>query len=193
MLDAADPHPNPQETLTAKIRAGDRAAFEALFRAQYAPLCGFAHRYLRDRHAAEDLVQTLFADLWADRSHLAIQTNVRAYLFAAVRNRALNIRKHELVERDWARDEALPEVRALHSRPRQPDAALEQQAMEASVADAMESLPERCRMVMRLRWQEQMRYAEIAQVMGISVKGVENQLARGLRALRVRLTGSAGD
>ena len=52
---------------------------------------------------------------------------------------------------------------------------------------AMESLPERCRLVMQLRWREQLSYAEIAEVMQISVKGVENQLARGLAALRRRL------
>jgi RNA polymerase sigma-70 factor (ECF subfamily) len=40
---------------------------------------------------------------------------------------------------------------------------------------------------MRLRWRDQLSYAEIAEVMGISVKGVENQLARGLKSLRDRL------
>jgi RNA polymerase sigma-19 factor, ECF subfamily len=53
---------------------------------------------------------------------------------------------------------------------------------------ALESLPERCRLVMHLRWRDQLRHAEIASVMGISVKGVEMQLARGLRALRALLT-----
>jgi RNA polymerase sigma-70 factor (ECF subfamily) len=49
---------------------------------------------------------------------------------------------------------------------------------------ALEALPERCRLVMQLRWEEQLSHAEIAEVMGITVKGVERQLARGLRALR---------
>ena len=55
------------------------------------------------------------------------------------------------------------------------------------VRAAIGHLPERCRLVMQLRWQEQLSHSDIASVMGISLKGVEIQLARGLRALRERL------
>jgi RNA polymerase sigma-70 factor, ECF subfamily len=55
------------------------------------------------------------------------------------------------------------------------------------VRAAIAQLPERCRLVMQLRWQEQLGYSEIASILGISVKGVEIQLARGLRALRARV------
>ena len=51
---------------------------------------------------------------------------------------------------------------------------------------ALEALPEHCRLVMHLRWREQLHHAEIATVMGISIKGVENQLAPGLAAIRQR-------
>jgi len=51
---------------------------------------------------------------------------------------------------------------------------------------AIEALPERCRLVMQLRWEEQLSHAEIADVLGISVKGVERQLSRGLQFLRDR-------
>ena len=161
-------------------------AFEELFRTNYQSLCRFAHRYLLDAGLAEDLVQDLFASLWADRVRLELRGSVRAYLFAAVRNRALNVRKRQLVERDWAHDEALPEVRRLHRTPPASDQALEAKERDAELRSAIESLPERCRMVMRLRWQDQMSHAEIAAVMGISAKGVEQQLSRGLAALRQR-------
>lgn len=175
--------------LETRVRAGDVRAFEQLFRAHYEPLCRFAYRYLLDTGLAEDLVQDLFAHLWADRDRLELRGSVRAYLFAAVRNRALNLRKRQLVEHDWAHDEALPDVRQLHRAPSSPDHALEIGERDARLRSAIESLPERCRMVMRLRWQEQMSHAEIATVMGISLKGVENQLSRGLQALRQRFAG----
>ena len=75
--------------------------------------------------------------------------------------------------------------------PRAPDRAdveLEREDLRARVTAAVESLPERCRLVMHLRWRDQLRHAEIAAIMGISVKGVEMQLSRGLRALRALLT-----
>jgi RNA polymerase sigma-70 factor, ECF subfamily len=162
---------------------GDKG-FEALFREHYGALCSFALRYVRDRAAAEDLVQGLFADIWS-RGAWRARTS-RPYLYAAVRNRSLNLRERTAVEEDWARDEAADEVRSLHPHPERPDHALEAAEQSRHLRDAVESLPERCRMVMYLRWRDRLTHAEIAEVMGISIKGVENQLSRGLRALRAR-------
>jgi RNA polymerase sigma-70 factor, ECF subfamily len=176
--------------VVARVRAGDERAFEALFRTHYDGMCGFAIRYVRERAAAEELVQDLFAGLWARRATWEVRGgagSVRAYLFAAVRNRALNLRARRAVERDWAADEALDDVRTIHRAPAQPDELLEAAELHARLDAAIESLPERCRLVMQLRWREQLSYAEIAEVMGISAKGVENQLSRGLKALRDRL------
>ena len=170
--------------LARRIRDGDPAALEELFHEQYAALCRFANRYLHDRAAAEDLVQDVFASLWAARLRLEVRGSLRSYLFGAVRNRALNVRKHQLVERDWELDEALPDVRALHRAPPRPDDLLDDVERRDRLRAAVEALPERCRLVMQLRWEEQLTHAEIAEVMGISVKGVERQLARGLRVLR---------
>jgi RNA polymerase sigma-70 factor (ECF subfamily) len=92
------------------------------------------------------------------------------------------------VERDWTDDEALDGVRVLHPSPTEPDAVLESAELQSRVTAAFATLPERCRLAMHLRWREGLSYAEIADVLGIGVKGVENQLARGLKALRARLT-----
>jgi len=172
--------------LVGRIRDGDSRAFEELFRREYVALCRFANRYVRDAAASEDLVQDLFTTIWANRARLDVRGSLRAYLFTAVRNRALNARKHTLVEGEWARDESAPEVRALHRAPRRPDELLDESERDARVRGALAHLPERCRLVMQLRWQEQLGYADIAAIMGISIKGVEIQLTRGLRTLRER-------
>ena len=186
MSRAPDSVPSPSGDLESRIREGDVRAFEELFRTHYEPLCRFAFRYLLDTGLVEDLVQDLFAHLWADHARLDLRGSARAYLLAAVRNRALNVRKRQLVEHDWARDEALADVRELHRAPAPADRALDAREQSSRLRDAIESLPERCRLVMQLRWQEQMSHAEIAAVMGISLKGVEAHLARGLQALRQR-------
>ena len=180
-------YPASSSDLVARIRAGDARAFEELFRREYPALCRFADRYVRDGPASEDLVQDLFATVWANRARLDVRGSVRSYLFTAVRNRALNLRKHTLVEREWGRDESVPEVRALHRAPRRPDDILDESERDARLRAAIAHLPERCRLVMQLRWQEQLGHADIASIMGISIKGVEIQLTRGLRSLRERL------
>ena len=107
--------------LVARVRGGEARAFEELFRREYAALCRFADRYVDDGPASEDLVQDLFASIWSNRARLDVRGSLRAYLFTAVRNRALNVRKHTLVEREWAREETATQVRALHRPPRRPD------------------------------------------------------------------------
>lgn len=175
------------EHCVARIRAGDEVAFEALYRAMHAPLHGFATRYLGDGARAEELVQELFLELWIARASWTVLGSIRAYLFTAARHRALNVRRRDAVERDWSADEAHDAVRSLHPTPVRADTEMERAELVERLDRALEGLPERCALVMRLRWREGMSYAEIAGIMGISTKGVENQLGRGLRALRERI------
>ena len=72
----------------AAVRAGEPAAFEALFHAYHAPLCTFAHRYLGARDLAEEIVQEVFLFVWERRETWDVRTSVRSYLFTAVRNAA---------------------------------------------------------------------------------------------------------
>lgn len=172
--------------LVAAIRGGDVRAFERLFREHYQPLCRFAARLVADAAQAEDLVQTVFTTLWANRAGWAVERSERAYLFAAVRNAAFNHRRHRSLRLDWERTEAQAALTDRPSAP-DPDAILTRKEMADELARALAALPARCRMVMELRWRDQLSYAEIAEVMGISVKGVENQLARGLERVRAAL------
>jgi len=176
------------DDVVARVRAGDARALESLFRAFYAPLCEFAVAYVHSPALAEELVQDIFAEVWARRAAWTVHTSVRSYLFGATRNRALNARKRERVERDWQDAVASGEPVAIHAYPPRPDEVLELAEAAGRVRAAVARLPERCRLVMELRWQQGLSYAEIAEVMGISLKGVENQLARGLKALRGMLS-----
>lgn len=173
--------------VVARIRDGDVAAFEQLFRTNHPALVAFATSYLRDPARAEELVQEVFLDLWTRRVDWSVTGSVRGYLFGAVRNRALNVQRRDRLESDWVDSEAVETVSPMYATPSRPDEEMEQAEMHDRLHRAIELLPERCQLVMQLRWRDGMAYAEIAEVMGISLKGVENQLGRGLRALRERL------
>ena len=170
-----------------RVRAGDLEAFESLFRAMHAPLLAFGARYVGDTARAEELVQDVFLALWERRAEWVVTGSVPSYLFAAVRSRALNVRRRDAVEQRWADDEAHDSVRALHPPPQRADTALEAREARARVDAAMAVLPPRLAQVMVMRWHGGLSYAEIARILGISVKGVENQLGRGLKALRAAL------
>ncbi len=173
----------------AGIAAGDEAAFDALFAAYYAPLCDFVYSYVRSHATAEELVQTVFLRLWEKHATWGAVASVRAYLFAACRNQALDHLKHEqIVQRTAEQAVATDPLPGFGSRPADADEAVQNAELADAIHRAVEALPERCRLVVLLRWQHSLTNVEIARVLGISVKGVEGHVARAMAALRQRLS-----
>lgn len=167
------------------MQAGDERAFESLFHAHYAPLCRFLREYIRAPDVAEELVQDLFLRLWRDRERLPVRGSVRSYLYVAARNAALNHLRHDRLDvgfrKRWLAGDREPSRAPRSSTPEEETASSE---LAAAIRSAIQSLPERARLAATLRWEHQLGYAEIAEIMGISVKGVENQLGRIMKALR---------
>jgi RNA polymerase sigma-70 factor (ECF subfamily) len=162
------------------IATGDAQALEQLFKAHYRPLCGFALGYVKDADQAEDIVQELFVRLWQDREGLSITTSVKSYLFTAVRNRCLNALavKKRMRPLDEETDDAPVD-----------DERGEDELTEraARVQAVIEGLPTERRKIFRLSRNEGLKYHEIAERLGISVKTVENQMGKALKTLREEL------
>ncbi|HEY6219622.1 MAG TPA: sigma-70 family RNA polymerase sigma factor [Gemmatimonadaceae bacterium] len=161
-------------------------AFEAVFRTHYESLARFAFRILRDRAAAEDVVQEVFGNLWDERRTVR-PMNIRAYLFTAVRNRALNDARRTGRLSSLDDDEAdLPSP--IASNDPTPDQQYDLVELRSRLSEALADLPERQASAMLLRWRDELSYEEIASILGISVAGVEKHLTRGLAALRQRFS-----
>lgn len=181
--------PSDRELLE-RVRAGEQAAFEIVFRAHYPQLVGLAEAMLRSRAAAEDVAQDVMVELWRRRQDLVVETSLRAYLLRATRNRALNqLRHRRVVER------VRPEVLGRAVAPGA-DQDVEERELRLAAARAVRELPERCREVFELSRVHGLTYAEIARVLGISIKTVETQMGKAIRVLRDRLgpwVSGAGD
>lgn len=169
------------------IVRGDEAAFDALFGALYAPLCRFARGFVGTAHEAEELVEDLFLKLWADRDRLQVRGSVSSYLYVAVRHRALNhLTRLKVARRHAQSAQQDAEWEARHAS-NAAEEHLREDELYASVRAAVDELPPRSRQAYLLYYQHHLSYAEIAAIMGISVKTVENQLSRALKALWLRL------
>lgn len=163
-----------------RIATGDRTAFEEVFRALYRPLCAFANTYLKDRDNSEDLVQEILVKLWNERERLSVNTSLKSYLFAAIRNRCLNEVAKVVRMRPLNED--------LHDGPDVTDRSEREHAWRsARVQAAIEALPEERRKVFKLSRNQGLKYQEIAEHLGISVKTVENQMGKALKTLREEL------
>jgi RNA polymerase sigma-70 factor (ECF subfamily) len=174
----------------ALVRAGDTAAFEAMFRRYYEPLLRFALAYVPSREAAEDLVQDVFFRVWEQRERWEVRATLAAYLYGATRNRCLDYVRHRIVEQQWEERAATARIVAretIHGPAPSAQATLELDELDAAIRRAVDRLPDRCRQTFVLSREHGLSYAEIAAVMGISVKTVKIQMGRALKALRTTL------
>lgn len=156
--------------------------FEQLFKTHFQGLYTYAYTILRDSHLAEEIVQEVFAKFYIRAQRITITTSLESYLYRSVYNESVNYQKHQkakanyrkfiLHRQDWA------------SRPRDSDDYLE---LEAKLQLALDELPEQCRTIFQLSRFEELKYREIAERLGLSIKTVENQLSKALRIMRKRL------
>ncbi|HWZ60541.1 MAG TPA: RNA polymerase sigma-70 factor, partial [Gemmatimonadaceae bacterium] len=176
-----------ERALVARIRAGDERAFEALFRAYYGGLWAFCAALIQAPDMAEECVQDVLWWVWENRARWIVRDGVRAYLYGAVRNRAVNVIKRRGVA---ARGEGTvaAEARAGAAQgPESGDERVRARELAAAVDRAVAAMPERRREAFTLRTRHQMTHPEIARVMGITVKSVEFHMARALAAVREAL------
>ena len=119
---------------------------------------------------------------WRRRDSLDPSGSAQAYLFQATRNRALNHLRHLRVQRRVA-----PQLARNDARDATAPSRLVAEEIEAAVREALGELTPRCREVFELSRVQGLRYSEIAELLGVSVKAVEAQMGKALRTLRERL------
>jgi RNA polymerase sigma-70 factor, ECF subfamily len=153
--------------------------FETLFRAYFKPLVGFSTKYVGDVDDAKGIVHDVYVNLWEKFSSLPSDTNLRSYLYTAVKNRSLN---HV---RDRKKHVVLSEASEnIHT---EENKAFGTQELETEIELGIAGLPDKCRQVFEMSRMEGLRYSQIAERMNISVKTVEAQMTKAMSHLRLHL------
>ncbi|MFH2142332.1 MAG: RNA polymerase sigma-70 factor [Bacteroidota bacterium] len=162
----------------------DKKSFEALFREYFVPLCSYARKFIYDMDSSKEIVQDVYINLWEKRDTIEMDKSVKSYLYTSVHNRCLNhirdnkkfdkgnIRiEHTHYDREWVDNDKLVEAEN-----------------ENKIMNSINSLPQKCREIFILSRFEQLKYNEIAEKTGISVKTVEAQMSKALKLLRENLS-----
>ncbi len=171
-----------ENMLAQALQRGDAAAFEAVFRQWYAPLCGYACRLANgNMDEAEDLVQQAFVKLWEYRSQLQVSWSLKSYLYKTVHNACLNRLRALNVQSKYL-DFNAQQLDTMHALPDDTTPELQERFQRA-----MDTLPPQCRHIFELSRFEMLKYREIADQLGISIKTVETQMGKALRVLRLQL------
>jgi RNA polymerase sigma-70 factor, ECF subfamily len=157
-------------------------AFEQLFKAHFRVLHRYAYSIVKEEGTAEEMVQNVFCRLWEKREQIIFSQSAKAYLYRSVHNESLNYLKHQKVKANY-------QNHALRNNEQTENAATkaEHSELQWHLNKAMNELPEQCRTIFQMSRFEELKYREIADELGLSVKTIENQMGKALRILRNKL------
>jgi RNA polymerase sigma-70 factor, ECF subfamily len=155
----------------------DLGKFRQLFEDHYRPLTVFAMRYVNGEDNAKEIVQQVFVRLWETRKTLVIEKCAKAFLYQSVKNACINHARSKHQQMNFTDDFST--------------LLLEDDVLERMIAteqleriyQAIEQLPDRCRLIFKLSRLKQLHHSEIAKKLNISVKTVENQIGHALKKL----------
>lgn len=157
--------------------------FETLFKSHYKALHAYANVMLKDSDVAEEIIQSMFLKLWEKRDLIQVQTSVKAYLYKCVYNDSLNYIRNQKTKTKYEDFTVL--TMNQHHEPASFQAELSE--LQRNLGLALNDLPEQCRTIFQLSRFEELKYKEIAEELGLSVKTVENQIGKALKILRLKL------
>ena len=160
---------------------GDTEAFAELVRRYQHTAWRLACRFLGNAADAEDVVQDAFLKIYVSAPRYRAQASFSTYLHCVVSRLCLDFRRKK---RPQITD-SLPDVEDPSPSP---GIALETEERDQAVRTALQSLPARQRLVIILKYYENCRSSEVAEILGVSEKAVEQLLARGRARLKIELS-----
>lgn len=158
----------------------DESAYKDLFIAFFKPLEQFAFSFIRSKELAEEIVSDVFIKIWQKRSELEAIGNLKVYLYVSIKNTALTylLKQHRQVA--VSIDELTIE---LESFSRNPEEQLLSAEVIRQVNEVIQNLPPRCKIIFKFIKEDGLRYKEVAEILNISVKTIDNQLSIALRKI----------
>ena len=168
-----------------------RENFDSIYVNNFSRLFLFAKEYVLFDEEAENIVQDIFLMLWEKKDILRVDVSLTAYLFTLVKNKCIDFLRHRMVEQIYSEniqqeynEELNVKLFALESFDH--NFSSEEQ-IEILLRNAIDKLPERCRLIFIKSRIEGKKYKEIAEELNLSVNTVEGQISIALKKLREEL------
>lgn len=171
---------NIKKLLAAVAFAHDQKAYKELFVSLHGRLKQFAYSILKSNEEAEELVSDLFIKVWEKRDQLTTIESPLLYFYTTARNMAYNRISKQKRQQLPAPEEWLIQLNSIYFDPEQ---LMMTDEMMRRIRDAINNLPPRCRIIFKLVKEDGLRYREVAELLQLSVKTIEAQMAIALRRL----------
>ena len=169
----------------------EKQEFEQIFRRHYDGMFRLARRMLGDDAESKDVVSDVFALLLnkvrCGEFEIRNAETLQAYLLTSVRNRCINLLVHRQKEKQRV-DELYSEVeqsqKAVVVEMTNPSQTAEQEQLQMLHHFIDRHLPKLSQQILRLRYQQGLKYREIANVLQVSEVTVHNHLSQSLKQLK---------
>ncbi|MDD3788339.1 MAG: RNA polymerase sigma-70 factor [Petrimonas sp.] len=173
--------------LFREISAGNRYAFDALFRLYYTNLVHFAKNYVSDTGHAEEVVSDVFVRLWFNRETLASISNPQVYLFISVKNRCLKVLRgtSHIVSMEEYKEKSTETAE-------NPLSEMERKELSAKLHAIINALPEQQRLVFNMIKQNSLTAKQAAEILQLSPRTVETHLYKAVKQLEQEITDYLG-
>ncbi len=158
----------------------DVAAYKKLFFHFFQPLKSFSYSITKSKETAEEVVSDIYIEIWARRKQLQEIEDLKMYLYISVRNASLRRLKQTQKTSVLSLDDL--EVEFASNDPDAENNIITNELAE-KIERAIESLPQQCKIIFKLAKQDKLKYKEIAQLLNISVKTIDNQLSTALKKI----------
>lgn len=166
-----------------EVKKLDIKVFEEIFKENFTKLCSYARTFIKDFDTSKEIVHDCFVILWDKRSDIDLSKNVKSYLYTSVHNKCLNyIRDNKKFTKNFDSLET-----GIFDISINDNNKLEFEEVQTKINDAINSLPEKCREIFKMNRFGEMKYKEIAEKLGISIKTVEAQMSKALTVMRENL------
>ena len=151
---------------------------ESLYKEYYGSLCYYALNYVSDIEVAQDIVQDIFFKLFENSRSLPDNFRLKSWFYKVARNTAVDYLRHLQVEDRYKflMAEAIVNIPDM-------DEEIDEDVYN-KVNLAIESLPEQCKLIIKLNVLEGKKYLEIAEELGITINTIRTQVSRGYKKLR---------
>jgi RNA polymerase sigma-70 factor (family 1) len=165
----------------------DEGAYKELFMILFPSLTRFATGIIHSKETAEEIVSDVFISIWNERARLNEIEDLQLYIFVAVKNNSVRKLKQLNKRATVSIDEIDVEIDSLYQNPE--DKILSTESL-SQIETAINSLPQRAKLIFKLAKEDKMRYKDIASLLNISVKTVDNQLAIAIKKLTTAIGAS---
>lgn len=166
--------------LAAIALDNDQAAYKELFLLLHGKLKQFAYAILKSGEEAEELVSDIFIRIWQKKDQLTTIETPLLYFYTTAKNLAITRLKKQKKQVSLSGEDWLVETNSIYFDPEQ---LMITEEMVRQIKKAVNELPPRCRLIFKLIKEDGLKYRETAELLNLSVKTVEAQMAIALRRI----------